>query len=595
MEDSQSSERGSIPLGTKRLSISGAFCVIIYIMDNNSVFNRLIKDLSQSEKLEMLQKMHHISPINNLPLKIENDDEEYDYENSYSTFSFFEKIIVFFTILFTSKEREKAIENLSMDKLARKLEKETPGLINYQENKFLNKFYIEIEKLQDSLTVFRSILPKIINFHSSDFIVFLVGLHFPEIETELLNSINPNYSAKNFEFESSFQLKRHIEFRIEELLSEIDADKKKIIYKEMKYLHVLNTLASFNFGKIISSFGADGLDNNLSCSFSNIRKSLHQLIDILFSLNISPSIDTLNAIFIFGSEITESYKKENLEGLLKIKMEQVNTSMEVIRRFNKEIPIQSILCLVNRNMNFQPVHIGGAEDWYALFRRFWFKKFDVMMDKYIENEKKVQLVEDAAFFLNSSGKAILTNYRIGMWEQNNHVKYEACVGFISKFISEIFLKELVKPLKLVLIDGQFYKEQNRLDYNKSYSTIIDTNEAIKRIENSLTENGNYYLQYLKLISNDKKDSVYDSLNELYTSIDNEFETIIKSFNNAITILIDVVSGIVQGEMGGVYDTLSNLGYIGKGENKNLISQLNDIRFKMDEAKNISYQLYDLEN
>ena len=126
-------------------------------------------------------------------------------------------------------------------------------------------------------------------------------------------------------------------------------------------------------------------------------------------------------------------------------------------------------------------------------------------------------------------------------------------------------------------------------------TIIDTNEAIKRIENSLTENGNYYLQYLKLISNDKKDSVYDSLNELYTSIDNEFETIIKSFNNAITILIDVVSGIVQGEMGGVYDTLSNLGYIGKGENKNLISQLNDIRFKMDEAKNISYQLYDLEN
>ena len=31
-----------------------------------------------------------------------------------------------------------------------------------------------------------------------------------------------------------------------------------------------------------------------------------------------------------------------------------------------------------------------------------------------------------------------------------------------------------------------------------------------------------------------------------------------------------------------------------GENKNLIAQLNDIRFRMDEARNIAHQLYDLE-
>ena len=48
-------------------------------------------------------------------------------------------------------------------------------------------------------------------------------------------------------------------------------------------------------------------------------------------------------------------------------------------------------------------------------------------------------------------------------------------------------------------------------------------------------------------------------------------------------------------MGGVYDTLSNLGYIGKGDNKNLMSQLNEIRFRLDEARNISHQLYDLES
>ncbi|MCK5674698.1 MAG: hypothetical protein KAH95_15060, partial [Spirochaetales bacterium] len=185
-------------------------------MENNSVFDRLIAGLSQAERLEMLQKMHQITPLNDLPLNNEYSEDEYDYELHYKTFSLFEKIIIFLTVLFSAKEKAVVVENLSMDKLARSLEKDNPGLINYSEKKFLNYFLLEIEQLQESLDIFKNNLPVILNSNEGDFIAFLVGLHFPEIEEKLLYSIDPGAVSADFEFENSFQLKRHIEFRIDE-------------------------------------------------------------------------------------------------------------------------------------------------------------------------------------------------------------------------------------------------------------------------------------------------------------------------------------------------------------------------------------------
>jgi len=563
-------------------------------MEDNSVFNRLIKGLSQEERLSLLQKMHHITPLNDLPLIDEYTGEEYDYERSYDSFGFFEKVIIFFTTLFSTKDRMNVIENLSMTKLSRQLEKNYPGLLNYSEKKFLVKFFTEITKLKDSLNIFKKTLPLILKTNESDFIAFLVGLHFPEIEARLLYSIDPVSVSSDSEFESSFQLKRHIEFRIDEILSEIDTDKKKIIYKEVKKLHVLNTLTVFNFDNILSAFSTED-DDKISCGFIEIRKSLHQLIDILFSLNVAPTNDTLNAVFMFSEELNHPNINEDLEKNLELKMENANSALDIIRKFNTDIPLESILRLVNRNMNFHPAHIGGAEDWYALFRRFWYKKFDFMMGKYSEGEKRLQLEDDAALFLNHSGKVILEHYHDGLWGEGSLVRYKSTIGFIHAFMAVTFPRELIKPLKLVLIDGQFYKEQNRLDYNSSYRILTDVVDLINKIDNSLSSDGDYYSSFKKLQLEEVDDDRDEELKDLKKFVDNEFGKIIVNFNKALGLIIEVVSGIVQGDMGGVYDTLSNLGYIGKGENKNLISQLNDIRFKLDEARNISYQLYDLEN
>lgn len=562
-------------------------------MEDNLIFNRLIEGLTQGERLDMINKMHDIVPINDMPLKDEILEEKYNYEKSYNNFNFIEKVVIFLVVLFSVRKKKKVIENLSMDKLSRQLEKSSPNLIEYNKKIFLKKILLEIEKLRDSITIFKKTLSKIMPSRESEFIAFLVGLHFPEIETKLLKEIDPERTSGEYEFENSYQLKKHIEFRIDEILSEIDSDKKKIIYREIKNLHVLNKLSVFNFKKITTAFTIEDKVDGVTCGFIDIRKSLHNLMDILFSLNVSPSADTLDAVFMFEYELTNP--ESNLEMVLQKNLEEANLALNTIRKFNSKIPLKSILCLVNRNMNLQPVHIGGAEDWYVLFRRFWYKKFDEMMETYAEREKRNKLEEDAGFFLNISTNPVLQNYKKGLWGKELHVKYEVCAGFINAFMSGVFVRELIKPLKLVLIDGQFYKEQNRIDYNNSYRTMTDVVDTLNELDNSLAVGGKYYESAINIQSENKsKESIAEKVQELINFVDKEFEQIIVSFNEALRLIIDVISGIVQGEMGGVYDTLSNIGYIGKGKNKNLMSQLNEIRFRLDESRNISHQLYDLE-
>ena len=198
-------------------------------MEDKSVFSRLISDLTQSERLDMINKMRHIAPINDLPLKEEIIEEEYDHEKCYHNFSFFEKVYIFFTVLFSAREKEKVIEGLSMNKLSRELEKNRPDLINCNKKIFLNKFLLEIEKLEDSITIFKSTLSLIMRSGESEFIAFLVGLYFPEIEAKLLEQIGPKKISEEQEFENSFQLKRHIEFRVDEILSDITQLDMKIL------------------------------------------------------------------------------------------------------------------------------------------------------------------------------------------------------------------------------------------------------------------------------------------------------------------------------------------------------------------------------
>ena len=60
------------------------------------------------------------------------------------------------------------------------------------------------------------------------------------------------------------------------------------------------------------------------------------------------------------------------------------------------------------------------------------------------------------------------------------------------------------------------------------------------------------------------------------------------------LLISVLKGILHGESGGRFDTLSNISYIGGSENAKLRDKLEIALNQAEQARNIMNELFDLE-
>jgi hypothetical protein len=60
------------------------------------------------------------------------------------------------------------------------------------------------------------------------------------------------------------------------------------------------------------------------------------------------------------------------------------------------------------------------------------------------------------------------------------------------------------------------------------------------------------------------------------------------------VFSNIIGGILFGDVGGRYDTLSNLGYIGRNENKNLSQKLSAIKTKIEVFLGILTDLFDTE-
>lgn len=205
------------------------------------------------------------------------------------------------------------------------------------------------------------------------------------------------------------------------------------------------------------------------------------------------------------------------------------------------------------------------------------------------------IIRDASAFLKTKQLPLLDNYRSGSFPMGVQPTFSLCLSFIRSFVRGIYLQELHSPLKLVLIDGAFYKEQNREEYNEAYSGILRSADDISRLDGELSPQSQLRHDIDAAAKEMGAQKLLKKRIESYLEPANrEAERIVNAFLEHVRLITLVLGGIVDGDMGGRYDTLSNLGYIGKNDNKNLLSRLRSIRGVLDKSMTLGRELYDIE-
>jgi hypothetical protein len=568
-------------------------------MEDSTVFDRLVKNISRGERRVLLEKLGGASgpSISQEPLKSTVEETQtLDHAALYQRLKWWERLYIFFLRVLTKTSREEILENLVLGRLGRRIEKNFSGIYFHTSGDLGANFYWNLKKLEEKLFFLLEPFRKALGAGKKDFFAFLTGWEMPDIQDQLLSAIEPEQLAYEKSITDPYKLRKEIEFQIEDIIEGVEEVRKNMLYSRVRRLHALFNVVSFPYDKILTSFEKRSAEGFL-LPISEIRSPLVDLTRTLNSAKSPPPEGLLKALFIFylQSDFDSAEKTEELEKRLGSLMEKTEEAMDYIRFFHAHVPLINLARLALRNLEYRPEDLPGGEDWFVLFKQFWYERFEGKMKKYTEEFKRNQLLEQAREFLKSASYPVLTYYNQLGSSLGLYPKYTKSIGFIKGFLEKFFMPEMNSPLKLILIDGKFYREQNREEYNDAYNGIIWASERLRTIEAQLAPDG-VIGQDIQGIDHEASSDLERSrkLRGILDRTDIQVEEIITKVLEHVGLLKNVVGGILHGDVGGRYDTLSNMGYIGRHENKNLLQKLTSANTRIDTFIELLGQLYDSE-
>ena len=533
-------------------------------MEEQTRFDRLVKNLSKNERHDLLDKLRTATKptLSQEPLKIiEEETGSFDYNKAFQQLSWIERLFLFLRVMFTSDTREELLEDMILTKLSKQVDRNYDAIYNHSTGELAANFYWSVKKLQDRLAFLREPLRKSLAAQKKDFFAFLLGWEMPDIQERLMAEVEPEHVAYEKSISDPYKIRKEIEYQLEDILESIDEARKNVIYARVRSLHAFQALVMYPYEKLLSSFEKRGAGGALSAPIFEIRSSLLDLTKVLYSVKNPPPESMMKVVFLFYVQNSlENEESEEVERRLNNLLKQTEEAIAYLRFFHAHVPMLTLSRLVLRNIEFVPETIAGGEDWFVLFKQFWYQRFDQRMRTYSETFKRNQLIESAKDFLKAYALPEVKYYNSIGEHYNLQPRYLKTLGLIRGFMDTFFISEMNSPLKLVLIDGEFYKEQNREEYNDAYNGLLWVSDRIDNLELSLSPDGEIGK---RIDAIDKEASTGSQragrVQQMISSVDSQVEEIITKTIDFVTQLKNVIGGILYGDMGGRYDTLSNMG------------------------------------
>ena len=556
-------------------------------MAEQTAFETLVAQLSREERKNLLDQIRLSSAISGEPLKKPEDEaEEVDIVKEYEEAGFLVRLMLFFRSLFSGKEKLELMEEHLLARFGREIERLNPGLISAQEDIFLQEMYGEIEGLKKAASVFTVPLETALGSRIRVFVAFLVGFEIEAVHSRLMEETDPFCDQEHYRGMSDAAVRSELEMKLEDLLQDISRADRERITEHMGALRSLKELTDYGFDPVLGHFENNDLPHPKACFIRNISENLGELAKVLLGLVTPPDPKVLQALYLFLYEKELEDEEFDLEERMKRQLERSENALNTIRNFNRNVPLIKILKYAKRDINYRPSRPAGGEDWFTRYRGFWEDRVGEKYKAFVEENRREVLIEDAKEFLEVHDFPFLDNYTTEWMDTKVPLRYRFSVGFLKAFIHLYILDRLNRPIKLILIDGEFYKDQNRRDFTDAYNGLLQIDEQVKSLERDLGIRGNVRRQ-LEEIEKEiipiplKKKKMRQALAKL----EGDASQIVHAGFQNIKLLHDVLYGVLHGQVGGRFDTLANLGHLGGRENvavkRNISEAVSCIRKALD--------------
>jgi hypothetical protein len=370
------------------------------------------------------------------------------------------------------------------------------------------------------------------------------------------------------------------------------------MYFNARCLFCLKELSSFLFDRIIMAFSRNTMLNTEACSVNLVRELLSSLNDTLLSLKTLPSMTLLESLFVFqlqekaDAATVEAFDMGKETRALLVRAEE---SLEIVREFNRQVPLTWIIRCATKVMSYAPKEISGGEDWFKIYKDFWRRRIEKAFSGFIKDRRQSELFDTFKFFLKGSSFKMMENAQSDENPGGTPLKESLALSFLLTFYSVVFMPDINRFLRPILIDGEFLDRENRAEFAESYNNLIKLEDDIKKLDWDISSSGNCGKRYaqarsemsplpikrrkLQLVLEDASKTAQDILDRTVASTKR---------------MVNIIYGILGRDLTGRYQALANLSKVAGKDSQfiagleGLIEQLGTFQKILDDIESLDY-------
>jgi len=540
----------------------------------DKTLNRLVSSLSLEERNEFLEKLNKKSTISFESL-YETPDKNESFESfsvMYQRLPWYTRFFYYLISIFKNTPSAKVFEDEQIARLGRKIQDKAPGLYNYQQKILLSGFFDLLMDLKQAARFFFTALDNSVIQDKGSFYAFLGSLEMGEVHLKLQNEttakaildLNPDAQESDL---------RYLALRVmEEAFGEITETQRNVMYYNARSLNCLKELSSFPFDRLLLSFGHFG--GGQTCPVGAVREMLVNLNNILYSLKDPPTVPLLESLFVFQLQGRKGEEGFNMDNEMHRLLGDAEEAIVAIRFFNSKVPLTRILRCIYHDMSLVPRQISGGEDWFLVYQEYWKHHIEFSIAEFTQQRKRQEIQQSFKFFLKGDSLKMLENAASDNNRDGVPLPDAFTLAFLRTFHSSVFMPDIIPALRPVLMEGEFFKRENRAEFTGAYNDLMRIEEDILVIDSKISPAGDCGKRYAQA-KNDitslpvKRKRIQVVLDE----VSRESRAIVVRTIGAAMTIINVLGGILKKEPGGKYDTLSNLEELGGKDQKAVLDDI----------------------
>ena len=448
-----------------------------------------------------------------------------------------------------------------------------PGVFDYEQNLLQYRCREELQNLKEAARFFYTALDLSFQRDKGAFFGYLGSLTMPAIHESLAHDGDPDRLSAEQPAESDSKLRAIALESVEAKLNAIPEEAREAMYENSRSLFLIKTLSSFLFDRLLMSFnqvkdkdGKGGEGESTVCLVTLVRAQLIELANILSSFKTTPPPHVLSSLFIFSLAEDGGNAVVHNDAELQLFLQKAERALDVIRNFNKNIPLVSIIRCACRDFGWRPQELSGGEDWFLVYKNYWLDLTAAHFSSWIQSRRNAELLHTFTSYFDGATLIPLES----VWSEENPegvpLESASSLSFLLTFHKQIFMADINTVIRPILVDGDFYKKENRAEFLEAYNIIIKLDDEIKKFNALLAPSGDYGKLWMQIagdmqsipVRRRKTQTLLDEVNERAGKI-------VEEAKRGLFMMQNVLSGIIDHDETSAYDTLANFAKLaGKG-------------------------------